>query len=409
VAPKRNPYAFNPAHPDAKPAATVQGALYGDRLRQFILQRAQQLGFQDPYVPLAVVPHEGGLQGAIGDNQTSFGPWQLHRGGALPGGIANPQEWANSPAGINYALAAIKNAVGANATGPAAVARVVRDFERPAAQYVPGEIGKAQDTYRTISRTSSIPAADPTAGAGRGVPDAAPFGAAPTPLASGAPSRPVDLRAAIAAVLANATKAAETGAPYTPTLGRITPGAAPSFVPVAAPAPQQQVATSPAASAPYRTVQSRASSALPLPTPLGTSSEFATVDAEGAPDARGVRHHAAYDWMAPPGTPIRSPVAGTVVEVTPSRGNSGQIFGGVVKVQEADGKVWVFRHVDPANVTVGEQVAPGAPLAGVTDWADSKTGDHTHIELWKTLGGGYRYGNMLDPLGVLRRLLGTGT
>lgn len=137
---------------------------------------------------------------------------------------------------------------------------------------------------------------------------------------------------------------------------------------------------------------------VPLPTPVPPGSEFAAVDAEGAPDASGVPHHAGKDWFAPAGTAVSSPVPGTVIEVKQATSHSGQVFGGVVKVQGANGRVWVFRHVDPAGVKVGDKVKGGQQIATVSQWTDGRT--HTHIELWKTLKGGYRYENMIDPLTV---------
>ena len=136
-----------------------------------------------------------------------------------------------------------------------------------------------------------------------------------------------------------------------------------------------------------------------LNSPLPSSSEFATVDAEGAPGPGGKRYHAALDWFADPGSAVNSPIDGTIVEVRQSQGNSGQIFGGVVKVQGPKGRVWVFRHVDPKNFKVGQRVRRGQTIAGVTDW-DSGS-DHVHLELWKSLGGGYNVSNMIDPLSVL--------
>ncbi len=141
----------------------------------------------------------------------------------------------------------------------------------------------------------------------------------------------------------------------------------------------------------------------PLDAKLTSTSEFAMADPEGAPDARGAHHHAAKDWFANAGTAVRSPVEGTIVEVRASRGNSGQVFGGTVKVQGEDGMVWVFRHVDPASVSVGQKVDAGTTIARVTDWASGP--DHTHIELWKTLSGGYRYENMVDPMTYLKSFL----
>ena len=118
------------------------------------------------------------------------------------------------------------------------------------------------------------------------------------------------------------------------------------------------------------------------------------LDAEGAPGAEG-NMHAGYDLFAKAGAPVRSPIEGTIVEVKASRGNTGQIFGGTVKVQGADGRVWVFRHVDPAGVVEGGKVTAGQQIASVTEWTGGT--HHAHIELWKTLEGGYNVSNMEDP------------
>jgi murein DD-endopeptidase MepM/ murein hydrolase activator NlpD len=129
-------------------------------------------------------------------------------------------------------------------------------------------------------------------------------------------------------------------------------------------------------------------------------SEFRVPDAEGARADDGSRYHAAKDWFAPGGSPVRSPVAGKIVEVEPSHDVTGQVFGGKVKIQAADGKVWVFRHVDPRpRVTLGRRVKAGEVVASVSRWRDGPP--HTHIELWKTLQGGYDFENMIDPMKFL--------
>lgn len=84
----------------------------------------------DPEVALRDASGEGGVRfGAVGDHGTSFGPFQLHVGGALPRGKG--AAWANSPAGIDYAVRGIaRYARGLH--GQAGVAAAVRGFERPA-------------------------------------------------------------------------------------------------------------------------------------------------------------------------------------------------------------------------------------------------------------------------------------
>jgi len=85
----------------------------------------------DPAAVLSVAQGEGGLKwGAVGDQGTSFGPFQLHVGGALPKGRG--ASWANSEAGLDYALRQMAGAGAAGLQGRAAVDAIVRRFERPA-------------------------------------------------------------------------------------------------------------------------------------------------------------------------------------------------------------------------------------------------------------------------------------
>lgn len=149
---------YDPAHPDTRPSPQAAGALYGDALLRQIQQTSTQLGL-DPNIALAVAPHEGGFEGAVGDGGTSFGPWQLHAGGALPAevwakGPTYAKAWANSPAGLTYALTGIKKDIG-GATGASGVRAVVTQFERPASQYVAGEVAKALATYGSGSSAAT--------------------------------------------------------------------------------------------------------------------------------------------------------------------------------------------------------------------------------------------------------------
>jgi hypothetical protein len=86
----------------------------------------------DPRAVLAIAAQEG-LGGGIGDQGTSFGPFQLHRGGALPSGIplSSAQQWAWSQQGLDYALANIARVAG-GLRGAPAIAAISTRFERPA-------------------------------------------------------------------------------------------------------------------------------------------------------------------------------------------------------------------------------------------------------------------------------------
>ncbi len=89
----------------------------------------------DADAALRVAAQEG-LGGGRGDNNSSFGPWQLHAGGALPKqvwekGADYAHDWAWSPEGLDYAIRHIAD-VSAGLKGQQAVANIVRRFERPA-------------------------------------------------------------------------------------------------------------------------------------------------------------------------------------------------------------------------------------------------------------------------------------
>jgi cell wall-associated NlpC family hydrolase len=95
----------------------------------------------------AIAHHESGLRsGAVGDNGTSFGPFQLHMGGALPSQhYGNARQWAGSRQGINYALQRMAASGAKGLTGQAAVHAISANFERPAD--VHGEVADAMNWY----------------------------------------------------------------------------------------------------------------------------------------------------------------------------------------------------------------------------------------------------------------------
>lgn len=134
--------------------------------RNQIAQGARARGL-DPLAVLAVASVEGGFNGAVGDQGTSYGPFQLHVGGALPHGRGN--NWANSQAGINYALDNIAR-VARGKHGQAAIDAIVRLFERPAN---PGaEVQKASSRYGKVGGgpASALGAQAGTPAAGQAAP-----------------------------------------------------------------------------------------------------------------------------------------------------------------------------------------------------------------------------------------------
>lgn len=130
---------------------------------RLIRQLAVKYGL-DPEAVVSIASVEGqrALHGGIsvGDHGTSFGPFQLHAGGALPKGKGSA--WAHSRAGIDYAERQMAQ-YARGLHGKAAVSAISSRFERPAD--VPGEIAKAMGFY---GRGGSTPGAGPAGAPGAG-------------------------------------------------------------------------------------------------------------------------------------------------------------------------------------------------------------------------------------------------
>jgi hypothetical protein len=154
-----------------------------------LVQALSQHPGLDPQAVLAVAKQEG-LGGGIGDNGTSFGPFQLHYGGAYPSwapqGQQASQQWAWSPEGIKYALNQIAP-VARGLKGQQAISNIVTRFERPADPS--SEIAKAVGAYGQSLPAAAAPAA-PGSPASVGALGAAPVAAAPV-AAAPAVARPI--------------------------------------------------------------------------------------------------------------------------------------------------------------------------------------------------------------------------
>jgi hypothetical protein len=107
-------------------------ANFDPRVKRLIVSRAKKYGI-DPAAALAVAQGEGGIRwGAVGDQGTSHGPFQLRVGGANPYKGARAKQFANSPAGIDYAIRKMAESGAKGLRGAQAVDAIVRKFERPA-------------------------------------------------------------------------------------------------------------------------------------------------------------------------------------------------------------------------------------------------------------------------------------
>ena len=84
--------------------------------------------------------------------------------------------------------------------------------------------------------------------------------------------------------------------------------------------------------------------------------------------------HYGVDVAGPLGSPIYSPVAGTVLRAGPASG-----FGNAIYIEDSDGDVWLFGHMKTMYVTQGGHVNIGDKIALVGNQGQS-TGPHVHIE-----------------------------
>jgi murein DD-endopeptidase MepM/ murein hydrolase activator NlpD len=110
--------------------------------------------------------------------------------------------------------------------------------------------------------------------------------------------------------------------------------------------------------------------------------------------SRWGRAHQGLDIAAPIGTPIRAPLAGTVIESGPASG-----FGMWVRVRHADGTVTTYGHINRSLVGKGQEVAAGEVIAEVGNRGRS-TGPHLHIEVETPSGNKINPRPWLDEHGV---------
>lgn len=96
--------------------------------------------------------------------------------------------------------------------------------------------------------------------------------------------------------------------------------------------------------------------------------------------ARWGTTHYGLDIANDIGTPVYAVTDGTVLESGPADG-----FGQWVRVQQDDGTIGVFGHVDESFVTPGQQVRAGEQIATVGNRGHS-TGPHLHYEVWAADG-----------------------
>jgi murein DD-endopeptidase MepM/ murein hydrolase activator NlpD len=339
----------------------------------------------DPKAVLAVASREGGIKwGGVGDGNTSFGPWQLHIGGALPKEYSTPEAgkaFANSEAGVEYAMRKMNEAGAGGLAGAKAIDVIVRKFERPRADLVEGEIQGAIDWYKGAGGAEPRLDEEDKLALASG-------GSEPHEAGNGSDTMRHSIIARV--IETNALVAAGK-------LGQVKGISATDYLTMTREAERRGTSGMSDSTLEEGAKHGSTGNLInPLNTKMGEGSEYSTPAEFGAPDADGHKIHAGKDWFAPVGSPVVSPEGGKIIEVKRNNATTGKVFGGTVKVQNKDGRVYVFRHVTPAKgLEVGQRVDGGTLIAGVAPWKGG--GEHAHIEVWKTATGGYNASNMIDP------------
>ncbi|WP_232665428.1 M23 family metallopeptidase [Pseudonocardia sp. TRM90224] len=104
--------------------------------------------------------------------------------------------------------------------------------------------------------------------------------------------------------------------------------------------------------------------------------------------------HQGLDIAAPIGTPIKVPLAGTVIDSGPASG-----FGLWVRVQHSDGTITIYGHINKSLVRKGQKVQAGQVIAEVGNRGQS-TGPHLHIEVVTPGGKKINPRTWLDQKGI---------
>jgi murein DD-endopeptidase MepM/ murein hydrolase activator NlpD len=147
--------------------------------------------------------------------------------------------------------------------------------------------------------------------------------------------------------------------------------------------------------------------AKPAPTPAPARSAVFPVQGPYTFGGEGARFgagraghvHQGQDVVAAEGTPLVSPVAGTVYWVAYQAAAAGYY----VVVRGADGTDYVFMHLQAGSTAVakGQAVAMGQRLGLVGSTGDA-TGPHLHFEVWPAGWWSSAASKPVDPLPILQ-------
>lgn len=105
-------------------------------------------------------------------------------------------------------------------------------------------------------------------------------------------------------------------------------------------------------------------------------------------------YHGGWDIFAPKDHAIRSPFTGRIVNVRPSVGSTGSVYGGVIGVESDDGPTVILRHIVPEMVA-GARVEAGQRIARVSPWDSGSP--HAHMEAYPKWPSPYEIVASVDP------------
>ncbi|WP_132284803.1 M23 family metallopeptidase [Kribbella sp. VKM Ac-2568] len=95
----------------------------------------------------------------------------------------------------------------------------------------------------------------------------------------------------------------------------------------------------------------------------------------GQAGGRWAANHTGLDFAAPIGTPVRSVMAGKVIQA-----EFAGAYGRQVKVRHANGTVTSYSHMSEFDVSVGDSVSAGSKV-GAIGVTGNTTGPHLHFEV----------------------------
>ena len=291
----------------------------------------------------------------------------------MPQGIANPQVWAMSPAGINYAMNHIAS-VAKGLHGQAAVDAIVRQFERPANPE--REIAGAWARYGQYA--GGAPALPP--GAPPALPPGRPSsrGAVLRALSGARPVKQPNYLGDMLSVLkmvgydTSAFSGFQGMMPPAPVQGSLGPSTAP-----ASPLPGRVIAPGMKVN-PKMLAGIKRAVKLQVPVVDETS-------VGGMHQTMGLPGFPAHDYFAPAGTPVVAPITGKVIKLSgydpkmgPIEGPHGPL-GWSVYIQAPNGSVYYLTHMGSRNVKLGETLKAGQIIGTVADYAQYGTPSHIHM------------------------------